>query len=87
MCDGAFALETERRLHNGRGSVEVRLAKPPGVANPLVYLAYGQANKSCGNVHTEVRDRSRNFDLRVTARCGRSAGNALAHLSIGGLIG
>jgi hypothetical protein len=73
------------RLRRGNGSIRVRLSKPPGTAQPLVYLTYGRANK-CRNVVTRLRVGSRTFDLRVNARCGRVAGSAMAHLYIGGLL-
>ena len=75
------------RLHQGIGSIRVRLPKPPGRAEPLSYLDYGTANKSCRSVRSQLRDRSRTFDLRVSASCGRAAGNAMAHLYVGGLLG
>lgn len=73
-------------LRGGSGSIEVRLAKPPGAVQPLVDLGYGPADKSCKHVHDRLRLHSRSFDLRVDARCGRAAGNAVAHLYVGGLI-
>jgi hypothetical protein len=73
-------------LHRGNGSIRVRLAKPLGTVEPLVYVSYGRANKSCTNVTDRLRLRSRTLDLRVNARCGRAGGNALAYLYIGGLL-
>ena len=64
----AKPLRRSFRLHHGNGSIRVRLAKPPGPAEPLSYLDYGQANKSCSVVRSQVRDHSRTFDLRVEAR-------------------
>jgi hypothetical protein len=63
----------------------VRLAKPPATVKPLGYLVYGPASKSCRGVQDRLRMHPRTFDLRVSARCGRAAGNALARLYIGGL--
>jgi hypothetical protein len=74
------------RLRRGTGSIRVRLAKPPGTVRPLMYLAYGRANKSCSKVSSRLRLHTRTFDLRVGARCGRAAGNAVAHLFVGGLL-
>jgi hypothetical protein len=82
----AQPLRRNFRLHHGRGSLRVRLAKPLGSPDPLLYLAYGRRNTSCGNVRAGLRSRSRTFELRVTARCGRAAGNVEAHLYIGGLL-
>jgi hypothetical protein len=73
-------------LQRGSGSVLVRLAKPPGTVAPYAHLAYGRADKSCSNVRYRLRLGSRTFALRVDARCGRAAGNAAAHLYIGGLL-
>ena len=75
------------RLHGGSASVEVQLAKPPGSVQPLASLGYGQADKSCRSLHDRLRMHSRAFDLRVEAHCGRAAGNAMAHLYVGGLLG
>jgi hypothetical protein len=75
------------RLHAGSGSVRVQLTKPPGTAEPLMYLAYGPANKTCRSVRSRVHAGSRTFLLGVNAHCGRAAGNAVAHLYVGGLIG
>jgi hypothetical protein len=74
------------RLHRGTGAIRVRLSKPPGAVRPLMYLAYGRANKSCSSVRTRLRLQSRTLDVRVNARCGRAARNAVAHLYIGGLL-
>jgi hypothetical protein len=73
-------------LRRGSGSVLVRLAKPPGTVAPYAHLSYGRADKSCSNVRYRLRLGSRTFALRVNARCGRAAGNAAAHLDIGGLL-
>jgi hypothetical protein len=75
------------RLRRGSGSIRVQLAKPPGTAQPLLYLGYGRAGKQCSNVSDHLILRSRTVDLRVRARCGRVAGNAVAYLYIGGLLG
>lgn len=74
------------RLRHGSGSIRVQLAKPPGTVKPDASLAYGRANRSCRSVGSRLRLKSRTFDLRVDARCGRAAGNAVAHLYIGGLL-
>jgi hypothetical protein len=74
------------RLRRGRGSIRVRLAKPPGTVKPLVYLGYGRADKSCSNVLDRLRLRSRTLDVRVSARCGLAAGNSVANIYIGGLL-
>jgi hypothetical protein len=74
------------RLRRGSGSIRVRLAKPPGTVKPLLYLGYGRADKSCSNVRSRLRRRSRTLDLHINARCGRAARNARAHLYIGGLL-
>jgi hypothetical protein len=74
------------RLHRGKGSIEVRLAKPPGSVQPLAYLGYGPENTRCGSVHDRLRIRPRSFSLRVNARCAPAAGNAVAHLYLGGLL-
>ena len=73
------------RLHGGNGRIRVRLAKPPGTVKPLLDLGYGPADKSCSSIHDRLRMRSRTFELRVNAHCGRAAGNTVAHLYIGGL--
>jgi hypothetical protein len=52
-----------------------------------MYLAYGPANKTCRSVRSRVHAGSRTFLLGVNAHCGRAAGNAVAHLYVGGLIG
>jgi hypothetical protein len=74
------------RLHRGTGSLLVRFSKPAGTVRPLMYLTYGRTNKSCRSVRDRVQLRSRTFDLRVNARCGRTAGSAVAHLYVGGLL-
>jgi hypothetical protein len=68
------------RLRRGSGSIRLRLAKPPATVKPLLYQGYGRAAKSCSNVRDRLRLCSRMLDLRVNARCGRAARNAVAHL-------
>jgi hypothetical protein len=75
------------RLRRGSGSIRVQFAKPAGTVQPLLSLSYGRANRSCRSVRARLRAQSRTFDLRVDARCGRAAGNALANLYVGGLLG
>jgi hypothetical protein len=75
------------RLHNGSGSIDVRLAKPADTVEPLVHLGYGPVDTPCRGVQDRLRMHSRTFDLRVRARCGRAAGNTMAHLAVGGLVG
>ncbi len=79
-------VEDSFRLRRGNGSIRVQLAKPPGTVKPLVYLGYGPAKRTCGHGGSRLRMRARTFVISVNARCGRAAGNAMAHLYIGGLL-
>jgi hypothetical protein len=74
------------RLHDGSGSIRVTLAKPPGKIKPDVSLDC-RTNKPRGHLSGRVHLHSRTFTLRVTAKCGSAAGNSVAHLYIGGLLG
>ena len=82
----ANALNRSFHLHHGSGSITVRLPQPPGTVQPLVHLGYGSADKPCRSVHDRLREHSRTFDLRVDAHCGPAAGNAMAHLYVGGVV-
>jgi hypothetical protein len=74
------------RLHRGIGRVRVQLAKPRGTVAPILDVGYGPADKRCSHGHAGLRMRPQSFVLRVKARCGSAAANAIAHLYIGGLI-
>lgn len=74
------------RLRRGTGTVRVSLAKPAGSVAPYAYVSYGRASTPCRRVNDRLWLRSRTFTLRITARCGRAAGNAVGHLDVGGLL-
>lgn len=74
-------------LRHGNGSIHVELAKPPGTIDPPMYLGYGPDHEPCRSVSNQIRVRSRTFDIRINARCGPAAGDQVAHLYVGGLLG
>jgi hypothetical protein len=74
------------RLRQGRGATSVRLRKPAGTVQPMMHVTYGRPAKPCRRVRPHLRLRSRTFSLRVSARCGRRAGNTVGHLDVGGLL-
>lgn len=73
------------RLRQGSGTLRIHLDKPPGKVEPYAHVSYGKATP-CKSVGHKLRLRSRSFDLRINARCGRIARNATGHLYVGGLL-
>ncbi len=74
------------RLRNGTRTVRVKLGKPPGKVESLVHVSYGRKHTPCKAVRNRERFTKRTAGLTMTVRCGRSAGNARAHLYFGGLL-
>ena len=79
------AITRHFRLRRGSGTLRVHLDKPPGTVEPYAYISYGKGSP-CKSVRHKLRLRSRTFDLRIRARCGRVARNAKGHLYVGGLL-
>ena len=73
-------------LRQGSGTLRVHLEKPAGSVAPLAHLSYGKKGTLCKSVRHKLRMRSKTFDLRVAARCGKVARNATGHLYVGGLL-
>jgi len=74
------------RLHEGRGTMRVRLDKPPGTVEPLVHLSTRPTNAPCRTVRHRLRLTRRTMDLRLDGRCGRAARDAVGALYVGGLL-
>jgi hypothetical protein len=49
-------------------------------------VSYGGSDVPCKSIRHRLRLASSTLDLRVSARCGRAAGNATGHLYVGGLL-
>ena len=74
------------RLHEGNGTVRIRLDKPPGTVEPLVHLSTRPANAPCRTLRHRLRLTRRKMDLRIDGRCGRAARGAIGALYVGGLL-
>jgi hypothetical protein len=74
------------RLRKGKGSVQVRLRKPPGSVKPLVHLSTRPANTPCKVLRRGLRLERTTFDVRMDGHCGRVARGAVGEIAIGGLL-
>ena len=93
LTRGATARVTIRKgirrtfpLHEGRGTMHIRLDKPPGTVEPLVHLSTRPSNVPCRTVRHRLRLTRTTMDLRLAGRCGRAARDAVGALYVGGLL-
>lgn len=73
-------------LHEGKGTMHIRLDKPPGTVEPLVHLSTRPSNAPCRTVRHRLRLTRTTMDLRLAGRCGRAARDAVGALYVGGLL-
>lgn len=73
-------------LREGIGRGRVRLDKPPGRVEPLVYVGTRPARTPCRILSRRTRMARRTVHLRLTSHCHHVARGARGELSVGGLL-
>ncbi len=80
------AIRRTFRLRAGKGSVRVRLRKPPGSVEPLVHVSARPAKTPCKVRRHRVRLARATFTLRLDGHCGRVKRGAVGEIAVGGLL-